>query len=54
MEVDFESLKMQKRNIPTDRAQIVAAQNGVICTIIVFSPGGRSLKCHKWLFFTFR
>ena len=53
MEVDFENLEMQKWNIPMDRAQIVAAQNGVICTIIVFTPGDTVIKMSQMALFYF-
>ena len=39
MELNFEHLEIQKRNIPTDRAQRVYEKNGVICLVIICTPG---------------
>ena len=37
MELNFEGLKMQKWNVPTDRIQIVDEKNEVICLVIMFT-----------------
>ena len=39
MELNFERLEMQKRKIPSDRAQRVYEKNGVICLVIICTPG---------------
>ena len=39
MELNFEDLEMQKRNIPTDRARRIEDKNGVICLVTMFTPG---------------
>ena len=39
MELNFEHLEIQKRNIPTDRAQRIYEKNGVICLVIICTPG---------------
>ena len=38
MELNFERLEMQKRKIPSDRAQRVYEKNGVICLVIICTP----------------
>ena len=47
MELNFEGLKIQKGNIPTDRVHIVDKKNGVICLVIMFTQEDLSiaLKC---------
>ena len=47
MELNFESLKTQKWNVPTDRVQIADEKNGVICLVIMFTQEDVSvaLKC---------
>ena len=37
MELNFEGPKIQKWNIPTDRAWKVDEKNGVICLVIMFT-----------------
>ena len=37
MELNFEGLKMQNWNIPTDRAERVDEKNVVICLVIMFT-----------------
>ena len=51
MELNFEGLEMQKRNIPTDRAQRVDEKNGVICLDIIFTPGVMVIKISKMAHF---
>ena len=36
MELNFEGLEMQKRNVPTDIIQIVDEKNGVVCLVTKF------------------
>ena len=38
MELKFESIEMQKWNIPMDRAQRVDEKNGLLCKFIMFAP----------------
>ena len=40
---------MQKRNVPTDRVQMVDEKNGVICLVIMFTQEDLlvALKCFK-------
>ena len=38
MELNFEYLEIQKRNILMDRAQGVDKKNGVICPVVIFTP----------------
>ena len=47
MELNFEGLKMQKWNVPTNRVQIVDEKNGVICVVIILTQEDLSaaLKC---------
>ena len=40
MELNFEGLKMQIWNVPTDRVQIVNEKNGIICLVIMFTEEG--------------
>ena len=47
MELNFEGLEMQKWNIPTDRAQKVDKENGVICLVTRFTPGVVVIKMAK-------
>ena len=47
MELNFEGLKMQKINIPTNRAQKVDGKNKVICLAVIFTPKVMVIKCHK-------
>ena len=42
---------MQKRNIPTDRAQKVDKKNGVICLVIMFAPAVMVIKMSKMAIF---
>ena len=47
MEVNFESLEMQKLNIATDRDQKGDEDNGVICQVIMFFPKVMAIKMSK-------
>ena len=47
MELNFERLEMQKLNIPTDGAQRVDGENGVICLVIIFNPLVMVIKTSK-------
>ena len=38
MDLNFEGLEMQKRNVSTDKAQRVYEKDGVICLITRFIP----------------
>ena len=38
MDLNFEDLEMQKRNVSTDKAQRVYEKDGVICLITRFIP----------------
>ena len=44
MELNFEGYEMQKWNIPTDRAQRIDEKNGVICLVIMYTPGVMVIK----------
>ena len=39
MELNFKGPEMQKLDIPTDRAQRLDEKNGIICLVIMFTPG---------------
>ena len=39
MKLNFEGIKMQKWNIPTDRALRGDEENGFICLVIIFTSG---------------
>ena len=43
MELNFEGLEMQKWNISTNSAQRADEKNGIICLVIMFTPGGIQL-----------
>ena len=47
MELNFEGLKMQKWNVPTDWVRIVDEKNGVICLVTMFTQADLplALKC---------
>ena len=47
MEPNFEGLKMQKWNIPTDRPQRLNGKNGIICLFIMFTPRVMFIKMSK-------
>ena len=47
MELNFEGFEMQKSNIPTDRTRRTDEQNGVICLVIMFTPGVIVIKISK-------
>ena len=47
MELNFEGLEIQKWNMPTDRAQRVDDKNGVICLVIMYTPGVMVIKMSK-------
>ena len=38
MKLNFEVFEIQKRNVPTDRAERVDKKNGVIWLVIMFTP----------------
>ena len=52
-ELHFEGLAMQKWNIPTDRAQRVDEKNGVICLVILLTPGFMVIKMPKMAHFLY-
>ena len=50
MELNFEGLlnfEMQKVNVATDRAQLVAEKNGVICLVVMFTLRVMVMKMSK-------
>ena len=50
----FKGFDMQKWNIPTDRVQRADKKNGVICLVIMFTPGTGIIKVSKMAqFFVF-
>ena len=49
---NFDGLKMQKWNIPMDRAQRVDEKNGVIC-LAMFTPRVMGIKMPQRTFFGF-
>ena len=51
MEFNFEGHEMQKWNIPTDRAQKVDQKNGIICLVIMFTPGCMVIKMSQMAHF---
>ena len=51
MELNFEGLEKQKWNIPTDRARRVVKKSGVICLVIMFTPGAMVIKMSKMAHF---
>ena len=50
--MNFDGLKMQKGNIPMDRAQRVDEKNGVIC-LVMFTPGVIVIKMSKMAHFLY-
>ena len=46
-ELNFEGLKMQKRNILTNRAQRVDEKKVVICLVVMFIPRVIAIKTSK-------
>ena len=38
VELNFEGIKMQKRNIAMDRAQRADEKSGIVCLFIMFTP----------------
>ena len=53
MELNFESLEMQKWNIATDRAKKVDGKNRVICLVIMFTSWGMVIKMSKMAHFLY-
>ena len=53
MELNFERIEMQKWNIPTDRAERVDGQNGVICLVIMFILRVMVIKMSKMAHFLY-
>ena len=50
MELNFEgllNLEMQKLNVKTDRGQLVAEKNGVICLVVMFTLRVMAMKMSK-------
>ena len=47
MKLNFDSLEMQKWNIPTDRAQRVDRKNEDICLVIIFTPQVMVIRMSK-------
>ena len=55
MELNFEGLlnfEMQKVNVTTDRAQLVAEKNGVICLVVMFALRVMVMKMSKMFEFS--
>ena len=52
MELTFEGLEMEKRNLPTDRVQRADEKNWVTCPVIISISGslGKIIKC-IWNFY---
>ena len=44
MELNFEGLKMQKLNVPTDRVQIIDKKNRAICLVNMFTQEDLSVE----------
>ena len=53
MKLKFEFFEMEKRNIPTERAQRVDEKNEVICLIIMFTFGVMVIKMSKITLFLY-
>ena len=53
MKLKFECFEMEKRNIPTERAQRVDEKNEVICLIIMFTFGVMVIKMSKITLFLY-
>ena len=51
MELSFESPEMQKWNTATVRAQRVDEKNGVMCLVVVFTPGVMVIAMSKMAHF---
>ena len=51
MELNFESLEMQKLNISIDIVQRVNGKNGVICLVIMFDPSVTIIKMSQMAHF---
>ena len=51
IEVNFEGFGMQKRNIPTDRAQRVDEKNLIICLVIMYIYEVMVIKMSKMAHF---
>ena len=51
VELNFESLEIQKWNIPTDRSQGVGDKNGVICLVTMLTPRIMVIKMSKMAHF---
>ena len=50
MELNFEgllNLEMQKLNVKTDRGQLVAEKNGVICLVVMFTLRVMAMRMSK-------
>ena len=47
MELNFEGLKMQKLNIPTEQAEWVDVKNGVLCLAVMVTPRVMVVKLSK-------
>ena len=53
MKLSFESVEMQKQNIPTDKPQREDEKTESSFQLSLLLPGLWSLKCQKWLYFVF-
>ena len=51
MELNFESLEMQKLNTSIDIVQRVNGKNGVICLVIMFDPSVTIIKMSQMAHF---
>ena len=51
MELNFEGLQMQKRNISADNAQRLETKTGVICLVVMFFLGFMVIKMSKKTYF---
>ena len=49
--IKFESLEIQKENMPIDRNQRVGEKNGIICFVIMFTPSAIVIKISKMAHF---
>ena len=53
MELNFEGLKLQKRNVPTDRTRKIDEKNGTIYLVIMFTRRVMVKTMSKMVFFLF-
>ena len=53
MGLNFEDLKMQKLNIPTEQAEWVDVKNGVLCLAVMVTPRVMDVKLSKLAYFLY-